>query len=74
MRILLVEDDVELARLITDGLRQAGFGVDEVSTLADADVALTVNRCDCVVADVMRGDCTLHGVTLILEEQHEYAA
>lgn len=51
MRILLVEDDVELARLITDGLRQAGFGVDEVSTLADADVALTVNRYDCVVAD-----------------------
>lgn len=63
MRLLVVEDDIELARLITDGLRQAGFGVDAVGTMSDADQALAVNRYDCVIAD--RGLPDGDGVELI---------
>lgn len=51
MRVLLIEDDVELSRLIADGLRRAGVSVDAVGTLADADLSLSVNEYACVVAD-----------------------
>lgn len=51
MRVLLIEDDLELARLTAAGLREAGFGVDGAGTLADADLALSVTRYDCVIAD-----------------------
>ncbi|QQD75727.1 response regulator transcription factor [Curtobacterium sp. YC1] len=51
MRVLLLEDDDVVRGLVADGLRRQGISVDETTTLADADVALTVNRYDCVVAD-----------------------
>jgi two-component system copper resistance phosphate regulon response regulator CusR len=46
-----VEDDAELARLISEGLRRSGFAVDVVGSCVDTEFALSVTRYDCVVAD-----------------------
>jgi DNA-binding response OmpR family regulator len=51
MRLLLLEDDVDLARELVAGLRRSGFGVDHVSTIADADLAVAVTEYDCLVLD-----------------------
>lgn len=51
MRVLVIEDDVPLRDLVEDGLRRGGMSVDVATTLADADLSLSVNRYDCVVAD-----------------------
>jgi DNA-binding response OmpR family regulator len=40
MRFLLVEDNVELARLLTAGLVAQGLAADVVETAADARLAL----------------------------------
>jgi DNA-binding NtrC family response regulator len=36
MRLLLVEDDLELSRRLSDRLRQSGFAVDLAANAADA--------------------------------------
>jgi len=51
MRVLVVEDDRELGPAITAGLRAAGFAVDLATYGADADLKVSVNSYDCVVAD-----------------------
>ncbi|MFG1604805.1 winged helix-turn-helix domain-containing protein [Actinoplanes sp. NPDC049265] len=51
MRVLVVEDDRELGPAITAGLRTGGLAVDYASSLAEADLKVSVNRYDCVVAD-----------------------
>lgn len=51
MRVLLVEDDRELRLAIAAGLRTAGFAVDSASSRAEADLKVSVNRYDSVVAD-----------------------
>ncbi|MEU9127542.1 response regulator transcription factor [Kitasatospora sp. NPDC048540] len=51
MRVLVVEDDLELGPVIIRGLREAGFAVDFATDLADADFKLAVNTYDCMVAD-----------------------
>jgi DNA-binding response OmpR family regulator len=51
MRILLLEDDRDLARAVGDALRRSGFAVDTVATLAAADEALCVNGYDAAVFD-----------------------
>ncbi|MBE7162881.1 MAG: winged helix-turn-helix domain-containing protein [Williamsia herbipolensis] len=51
MRLLLLEDDVDLSRELVAGLRRSGFGVDPVGTLADADFAVAVTDYDCLVLD-----------------------
>ncbi|WUR87140.1 response regulator [Streptomyces sp. NBC_01262] len=58
MRVLVLEDDLELRPLVADQLRGTGFAVDLARTLAEADLKLSVNRYDCVVADrsVPHGD------------------
>lgn len=40
MRLLLVEDNVELARLLMDSLSERGFPTDRLSTVADARLAI----------------------------------
>ncbi|WP_421730765.1 response regulator [Brevundimonas sp.] len=51
MRLLLVEDEAELAALLLAGLRNAGFVVDGVATIADADAATRAGAYDVVVLD-----------------------
>jgi DNA-binding response OmpR family regulator len=51
MRLLLLEDDPELAPEIVMGLRERGFGVDHATTIAQADEAITVTNYDCLVLD-----------------------
>ncbi len=51
MRILLVEDQEDLARLTTNALTDAGFAVDPVTNLADAAEAAAVAKYDVFVLD-----------------------
>lgn len=53
MRVLIVEDDVQIASFVTRGLQQAGFAVDHV---ADGESGLhmaRVNSYDVLVVDLM---------------------
>lgn len=56
MKVLLLEDDVELGAAVVDGLRDEGFVVDHVATLADADLQRSVTHYDCLVLDRMVPD------------------
>lgn len=56
MRLLVLEDDPELGPAIARGLREAGFAVDIAVDLADADLKLSVNTYDCLIADRMLPD------------------
>ena len=51
MRLLVIEDDRELGPAIASGLRANGFAVDHVTHGAEADLRVSVNRYDCVIAD-----------------------
>lgn len=51
MRVLLLEDDTDLAAGVTRALRRAGLAVDPVTSLAEADLALSVNSYDTAVLD-----------------------
>lgn len=51
MKILLLEDDLELGDALDRLLRRAGFAVDQVASIADADVAVTVSDYDVLVLD-----------------------
>ncbi len=53
MRVLVVEDDGDLARSVAVGLRAAGFAVDLAHDWCGADERLSVNAYDCVVLDRM---------------------
>lgn len=53
MRVLLVEDDGDLRFGVAAALRAAGFAVDEVADLPQADEALFVTSYDCAVFDRM---------------------
>jgi two-component system OmpR family response regulator len=52
MRILVVEDNEELAGLIAEGLADADYETDRVATAADARHALTTARYSAVVLDL----------------------
>jgi two-component system response regulator TctD len=52
MRLLVVEDNDELAQLVTKGLAAAGFAADVVATAADARAALATTRYAAVVLDL----------------------
>lgn len=56
MRLLLVEDERELAGLLKAGLKAAGFTVDHVATVADADAALEAESYDIAVLDLQLPD------------------
>ncbi|WP_258372054.1 response regulator transcription factor [Curtobacterium sp. MCBD17_019] len=51
VRLLLLEDDLDLAARILDGLRRAGFATDHVTDLAAADEAVAVTAYDGLVLD-----------------------
>ncbi len=56
MRVLLVEDSNRLRELLVVGLRQAGYAVDAVSTLAQASAALAVSGFDLLLLDLTLPD------------------
>ena len=56
MRILVIEDDGDIAAGVEAALRSAGFAVDVAPDLAAADFARQVNDYDTVVADRMVPD------------------
>ena len=56
MKVLLLEDDVELGAAVVDGLRDEGFVVDHVTTIGTADVQRVTARYDCLVLDRMVPD------------------
>ncbi len=53
MRLLLVEDDVRIARLVAKGLREQAYAVDVASTGEEALYQAAVNTYDLVILDVM---------------------
>ena len=52
MRLLLVEDDADLAEVVLIGLRQEHFAVDHAATLADAEQFLVATAYDVVCLDL----------------------
>ena len=56
MRLLLVEDERELADLLVAALKSAGFVVDHVMTVVDAEAALAAGRYDIAVLDLRLPD------------------
>ena len=53
MRLLLVEDDVRIARFVAKGLREQAYAVDVSGTGEDALYQAAVNTYDLVILDVM---------------------
>ncbi|MCP3994057.1 MAG: response regulator transcription factor [bacterium] len=51
MRVLIVEDDVELNGALERRLRASGFAVDTAADIPDAELAIAVNQYDCLVLD-----------------------
>ena len=58
MRLLLVEDDPDMARTVTAYLRRTGFSVDEVGDGASALRMMRLNTYDAVVLDVRLPDAS----------------
>jgi two-component system copper resistance phosphate regulon response regulator CusR len=56
VKLLLLEDDAALRQELLRVLRAAGWAVDAVTTLEDADVAASVSRYGCFVFDRMVAD------------------
>jgi DNA-binding response OmpR family regulator len=66
MRLLIIEDERRIAELVADALRQAGFVVDMVGAVADAEAALLATPYDAAVLDLGLPDgdglCLLAGL------------
>jgi two-component system copper resistance phosphate regulon response regulator CusR len=53
MRLLLVEDDLRIARFVTKGLQEQSYAVDVVANGNDAVYQVEINDYDVVILDVM---------------------
>ncbi|MFF5989217.1 response regulator transcription factor [Prauserella flavalba] len=56
MRLLLVEDEEDLAEPVVLGLQRAGYAVDHAATVAQATERLTVNAYDLLLLDLALPD------------------
>src|SRR3546814_13592225 len=52
MRVLVIEDNHRLAKLVADGLQRRGFSCDIATTLSDADSALGGAVYDATILDL----------------------
>ncbi|MFL6799454.1 MAG: response regulator [Xanthobacteraceae bacterium] len=52
MRLLIVEDNEELAKLLRQGLRSAGYEADLLATVAEARIALSTTRYAALILDI----------------------
>lgn len=68
MRVLIVEDNEELARLIAQGLADIGYSVDHMATATDARQALTTTNYATIILDLGLPDAD--GLTLLREVRH----
>ena len=68
MRLLIVEDNVELAGLLAKGLRAAGYETDVLSTVDDASTALRTTFYAALILDLGLPDGD--GLTLLREIRH----
>ena len=68
MRLLIIEDERRIADLVAEALRQAGFVVDSVGTVADAEAALLTTAYDAAVLDLGLPDGD--GLRLLAELRH----
>ena len=55
-RVLLVEDDLSVAMMLTDRLEAKGYSVDHASNAADAESMLSQCRPDLIILDLMLPD------------------
>jgi DNA-binding response OmpR family regulator len=56
MKILIVEDEIELADSITTYLRENGYVCDSVLDFSEADLMINLYQYDCVVVDITLPD------------------
>jgi DNA-binding response OmpR family regulator len=68
MRLLIVEDNAELAQLLAKGLRAAGYDNDVLHTAGDASAALTTTRYAAVILDLGLPDGD--GLSVLREIRH----
>ena len=68
MRLLIVEDNEELAQLLAKGLETEGFAVDRLTTAAEALTALTTTRYAAAVLDLGLPDGD--GLSILREIRH----
>jgi DNA-binding response OmpR family regulator len=68
MRLLVVEDNEQLARLLTKGLRTAGYDTDLVTTAGEARTALTTTRYAALILDLGLPD--RDGLSILREIRH----
>src|SRR5262245_56013785 len=68
MRLLVVEDNEELAHLLRQGLRSAGYETDLLSTVAEASTALATTRYAALILDIGLPDGD--GLAILREIRH----
>ena len=68
MRILVVEDNEELADLLANGLRAAGYAIDRLTGVADASSALGTTRYAALILDLGLPDGD--GLSILRELRH----
>jgi two-component system OmpR family response regulator len=71
-RLLLVEDDLKLARTLQRGLQHEGYGVDAVHTGADALTATDTRDYDAVILDVLLPGVGGHEVCRVLRTRDRW--
>jgi two-component system copper resistance phosphate regulon response regulator CusR len=70
VRLLVVEDDPRLARLIARGLREEAYAVDVCGSGTDAIMQAVVNSYDAIILDVMLPGIDGFGVVATLRARH----
>ncbi|MDP9235657.1 MAG: response regulator transcription factor [Actinomycetota bacterium] len=73
MRILVVEDEVKMARLLKRGLEEEGYGVDMATTAQEAVWLGSENPYDAVTLDLMLPDADGFEVCRQLREKGQWA-
>ncbi|HYU56697.1 MAG TPA: response regulator transcription factor [Actinomycetota bacterium] len=74
MRVLVVEDEVKMASLLSRGLKEEGYAVDVAATGQEGVWAATENPYDAIVLDVMLPDVDGFEVCRRLRETGRWAA